>query len=47
MFLAPVLEIDQPTINADFNTVGSQLIELNQAEDSNSNNSNNYNSDAK
>lgn len=31
--LMPALEIDQPTINTDFNTVDSQLIELNQVKD--------------
>ncbi|KAI8061318.1 hypothetical protein BDF21DRAFT_497247 [Thamnidium elegans] len=36
----PALEIVQPTINTDFNTVGSQLIELNQIEDGNNNNNN-------
>ncbi|KAI8095177.1 hypothetical protein BDF21DRAFT_393529 [Thamnidium elegans] len=37
----PALDIIQPTINADFDTVGSQLIELNPVEDGNNNNNNN------
>ncbi|KAG2237416.1 hypothetical protein INT48_009544 [Thamnidium elegans] len=36
----PALDIVQPTINIDFNTVGSQFVGLNQVEDGNNDNDN-------
>ncbi|KAI8078486.1 hypothetical protein BDF21DRAFT_399733 [Thamnidium elegans] len=38
--LMPALDIVQPTINIDFNTVGSQFVGLNQVEDGNNDNDN-------